>query len=195
MSVSSRFFAIGFSAIVVSLQACSSAPSPSKSASAPSALLGVDGQPCVGGVDAAPDGAVSVEDATLLASSRDAAGKGKLCAGTVFEAKKNIPVYRVWNSAKPYTEIGRWWSLSRPAGPVDKYREQNAICPEWSDLDVVSVCEIKAGSHFVMGPGQSAKCEGNREYPRSVTNQVYIDNDTREKRVFVDNCKKLGSWP
>jgi hypothetical protein len=30
---------------------------------------------------------------------------------------------------------------------------------------------------------------------RSATNQVYIDNDTRQNRVLVDHCEQQGEWP
>ncbi len=43
-----------------------------------------------------------------------------------------VKIYRVWNKAKPYTQLGRWWSFSVPKGPVDDYRKNNAICLEWS---------------------------------------------------------------
>lgn len=136
-----------------------------------------------------------MDDPTLLASALGAAGAGKLCAGAVFEATRPLTLYRVWQRDRAYTELGRWWTFERPEGPRDRYRGQNVICPEWSALDAWSRCELRAGARFVLGPGQSARCEGGLTLPVSPTNQVYIDNDARAQRVFVERCEPLGAWP
>ncbi len=154
----------------------------------------VDGVACVGAVNPPPAGAKEVPDDELAKSAIDATGKGKLCTARIFEATAPIKVYRVWNSQKSYTEFGKWWSFAKPVGPVATYREQNAICPEWSDLDRLSVCEIKVGARFAAGPGQSATCASS-SYEKSSVNQVFIPNDTRENKVFVDHCEQLGAWP
>jgi hypothetical protein len=146
-------------------------------------------------VAAAPEGARPVEDPALLASALGAAGAGKLCAGAVFEAMRPLVVYRVWQRDRPYTELGRWWAFERPEGPREQYRARNAICPEWSALDALSRCELRAGARFVLGPGQSARCEGGATLAASPTNQVYIDNDARAQRVLVERCEPLGAWP
>jgi|GEM_PF-630124 len=153
------------------------------------------GAACVGTVRAAPAGAREVEDAALLKSAIADPGQGKLCTGKVFEATAPIKVYRVWTAAKAYTEIGGWWSFDRPTGPVAKYREANDICPEWSTLDTVSSCTIKAGARFVVGPGQSADCADHVHYAASAENQVFVPNDTRAGKVYVDGCQKLGTFP
>jgi hypothetical protein len=160
-----------------------------------SAIGPVDGVACVGVVAEAPLGAKEVSDEALAALATGATGKGKLCTARVFEAIAPMKVYRVWNSEKSYTEIGSWWSFDKPAGPTETYRAQNAVCPEWSALDRLSVCEIKIGARFAMGPGQSATCEGDKEYPKSPVNQVFIPNDTRERKVYVEHCAELGAWP
>jgi hypothetical protein len=154
----------------------------------------VDGIACVGSIDAAPEGAKEVADEVLAKSAIDETGKGKLCMTRVYEVTAPIKVYRVWNSQKSYTELGKWWSFSKPVGPVASYREQNAICPEWSELDRLSVCELKVGAHFALGPGQSATCN-EAKYEKSPVNQVFIPNDTREQKVFVDHCEQLGAFP
>ncbi len=150
---------------------------------------------CVGAMAEPPEGARAVHDPALLESALGADGQGKLCAGAVFEATRPVTVYRVWQRDRAYTELGRWWSLDRPEGSREAYRQRNAICAEWSALDVWSRCELRAGARFVMGPGQSARCEGGAVLPRSETNQVYIDNDARQGRVYVDRCAQLGAWP
>lgn len=154
----------------------------------------VDGVACVGAIEPVPEGAKEVADEELAKSAIDETGKGKLCMTRAYEVIAPIKVYRVWNSQKSYTELGKWWSFTKPVGPVDAYREQNAICPEWSDLDRVSVCELKVGAHFAVGPGQSATCAATK-YEKSPVNQVFISNDTRENKVFVDHCEQLGAFP
>lgn len=154
----------------------------------------IDGVACVGAVDPMPEGVKEVTDEALAQSAIDKTDAGKLCMTRVYEVVAPVKVYRVWNSQKTYTEFGKWWSFAKPAGPVDAYREQNAICPEWSDLDRLTVCEIKVGSRFAVGPGQSAKCNSTT-YQKSKVNQVFIPNDTRENKVFVDHCEQLGAFP
>lgn len=154
----------------------------------------VDGIACAGSFDPLPDGVKEVSDEAMALSAIDESGKGKLCMARVFEVVTPIKVFRVWNSQKSYTELGRWWSFAKPSGPVDTYREQNAICPEWSDLDRVSACEISVGARFAIGPGQSAQCSATK-YEKSAVNQVYIPNDTREDKVFVEHCEQLGAFP
>ncbi len=158
---------------------------------------GVDGVACVGGIVTPPAGLAPVEDAALLQKALDASGKGKLCVGKVFEAKTKVVLYRVWNKDKSYTQLGGWWSLTPPKGPVDKYRVEEDICPEWSDLNVVSQCTLKVGAHVVIGPGQSADCANNVKYPKSAANQVFVPNDTRATppQVFVEGCTDGAAWP
>lgn len=154
----------------------------------------LDGQSCTGFIDPAPEGSQPADDAPLLQAALGKTGEGKLCAGQVLEATQPLAVYRVWNQAKDYTEFGSWWSFIRPTGPADHYREDNAICPEWSELNQLTVCTLKVGAHFVMGPGQSASCM-MMMYGKSGVNQIYIPNDTRASKIYVEGCMRLGAWP
>ena len=154
----------------------------------------LDGQTCTGTFDAMPAGTQATDDAALLQAALGKTGEGKLCAGQALEATQPVAVYRVWNQAKDYSEFGSWWSIARPTGPADHYREDNAICPEWSELNQLTVCTLKVGAHFVMGPGQSASCM-MMMYGKSGVNQLYIPNDTRAGKVYVENCMRLGTWP
>jgi hypothetical protein len=151
---------------------------------------------CPGKVEPA-DGLKEIDDPSLLKQALGDPGKGSLCTGKTFEAVKPVTVYRVWNKADPGTQLGRWWSFARPAGPVEAYRTANEICPEWSDLDNVSECKLKAGTHVVVGPGQSATC-AKGAYPASPTNQVFVNNDTRDPanpKLLVDGCTPGSAWP
>lgn len=165
------------------------------SAHAPSTPIGpIDGVACAGTIASLPEGLKEVSDDIVAGSALDESGKGKLCMARIYEVVAPMKVYRVWNSEKSYSEFGQWWSFAKPTGPLEAYRAQNAICPEWSALDRVTVCEIKVGTRIAIGPGQSAKCT-TAEYEKSAVNQVFIPNDTRENKVFVDNCQQLGAFP
>ncbi|TDR81516.1 hypothetical protein [Paludibacterium purpuratum] len=154
---------------------------------------------CTGDVQAPPAGLEEVQDPTLLAKAIGAPQQGKLCTGKVFKLAETggnmVTVYRVWDASKPYTALGGWWSFSAPQGPRDAYRQENEICPAWSALNKVSHCTIKAGALIVVGPGQSAKCSDDLNYPTSPVNQVYIPNDAQNNQVFVENCQDDGDWP
>lgn len=154
----------------------------------------LDGVACVGSIEPVPAALMEIEDPALLNEALGKSGDGKLCAGRVYSATQAVTVYRVWNSAKSYTEFGRWWSLSKPTGPVESYRQENAICPEWSDLNQLTRCSIKVGARVVIGPGQSATCMAMM-YEKSAVNQVYMANDTRINMLYVEGCTQLGAWP
>ena len=151
-------------------------------------------QSCVGEVVKPPEGLREVQDDALLASALGQPGKGALCKGKVFQADQPVTLYRVYDASKSYTLYGRWWSLEVPQGPRSQYQQQNAICPEWSPLNVVSACKLKVGSRVVIGPGQSAQCVGS-SIPASAVNQVYVPNDSRHNVLFVENCTEAQAWP
>lgn len=150
---------------------------------------------CVGSVGPAPEGARAVEDPALLARAIGAPEAGKLCAGVVYEATRPIALYRVWQRDRAYTERGRWWSLERPMISREQYQRDNAICPEWSALDALSRCELRAGARFVIGTGQSVRCRDQSVLPASATRQVYVDNDGQRSVFFVERCEQLGAFP
>jgi hypothetical protein len=158
-------------------------------------IAGIDGKACIGTIIAPPAGLVETDDTELLKTAQGESGQGKLCAGKVFVAEKPVAVYRVWDSAHSYTSYGSWWSLSDPQGPKDNYRKEEDICPEWSALDRMSACFLKIGAKVVIGPGQSVNCNNSLSYPPSAVNQVYIPNDSRNNKVFVENCSAGVDWP
>ncbi len=157
-------------------------------------LFGVDGIACVGNIMTLPAGLSEVTDTGLLSAAEGEFGKGKLCAGKVFEVQNPVNVYRVWDSTRPYSVFGSWWSLSYPEENRDSYRKQEDICPEWSALDRVTTCTLKIGTHIVIGPGQSVVCE-HGIIPQSEVNQVYVPNDSQNNKIFVDNCNTGIEWP
>jgi hypothetical protein len=156
--------------------------------------VGLDGIACVGDVMEPPAGLVEAEDKALLAVTLGASGKGRLCAGKVYQVDSPLTVYRVWDSSRSYSADGQWWSFSPPSASRQSYREENVICPTWSALDRMSVCTLKKGTLIVIGPGQSADCP-ERRYAQSATNQVYVPNDSLQKKIVVENCTVTVSWP
>lgn len=118
----------------------------------------------------------ATEDDELLADSIGQAEKGKLCQGKVFQSKKEsqVVLYRAWNSTNPYSKLGNWWALTEPQGDVAQYRSDYEICYQWSPLDKMVRCTLKAGAKVVIGTGQSAYCSEYLSYPASAKLQVYI---------------------
>ncbi|MCE9687336.1 hypothetical protein LZP73_14165 [Shewanella sp. AS16] len=120
---------------------------------------------------------IPIEDPELLAQSLGETDQGKLCQGQVYRVKEDteIPLYRAWNSTNPNSKMGNWWAFSVPAGSSSQYRQQYEICYQWSPLDRMSSCTLKANTKVVVGTGQSATCSEYLTYPTSVEQQIYID--------------------
>lgn len=150
---------------------------------------------CIGSILPTPPGLVVTTDTELLQQALGAPGEGKLCQGQVMIAEAPVLVYRVWDQAKPYSLYGSWWSFEKPLTQREQYRRDNAICPEWSALDIVSVCQIKIGSKLVIGTGQSADCQGDTDLPTSPVNQVYLPNHQQQNQIQVEQCSLGEPWP
>ncbi|UXY15509.1 hypothetical protein N8I74_00390 [Chitiniphilus purpureus] len=159
------------------------------------AQTGVDGEACVGEVRAAAPGLAEAANPALLGQARFASGKGGTCTAKVFTVAAPVLLYRVFDSGRPYSRLGGWWSLTRPAGPLEAYRAAYAICPEWSNLDRVVACEVRPGSQIVIGTTQSATCADGSTYPRTGENQVYVANDGKAGIVHVGTCSEAAAWP
>lgn len=150
---------------------------------------------CVGSVVVPAAGLEPIDDVKLVEIARGAPGEGKLCTGKAYQVRQALPVYRVWDSSRPGSEFGSWWSFSPPAANLDDYREAEAICPEWSAPDRLSVCRLKPGARITVGPGQSAQCADGSSYPPSAANQVYIPNDSAKGKLYVEDCAPAEPWP
>ncbi|RVU37231.1 hypothetical protein EOE67_11605 [Rheinheimera riviphila] len=150
---------------------------------------------CIGNVLPAPAGLIAASDPLLLQNALGAPGTGKLCLGQVLIVTEHILVYRVWDQTRPESLYGSWWSFNKPGNNLEQYRIDNAICPEWSALDVVSVCQVKIGSKLVTGPGQSATCSDKLTYPPSPVNQIYLPNNLQQNLLQVENCSAGAPWP
>lgn len=156
--------------------------------------LGLDGVPCSGPVPIMVQGLTGTSNDPLIGAALAVSDKGGVCNARTFKAAEPVRVYRVYDSSRPYSALGKWWSLSRPSVSREQYRVAYAICPEWSALDRLISCELKPGAELVLGTTQSVQCEGTR-YPKSADIQVYIANDSRAQTVYVDNCIEEPVWP
>lgn len=101
---------------------------------------------------------------------------GGLCAGQVYTVTTPITLYRVWNSTFAGSQLGHWWTWQKPQGAIADYRQQNAICYQWSPLDKLTQCQIAAGTQLVIGSGQSARCSAFLAYPVSSQLQIFLAN-------------------
>jgi len=156
---------------------------------------GIDGVACVGAVGNPGAGFTEAANAALQARAQLPTGQGGVCLAKVFSITAPVTLYRVFDASKPYTRQGSWWSLARPAGSRADYRVANAICPEWSPLDRLAVCQIRPGSQVVLGTTQSATCADGTTLPKSAQIQVFVANDGRAGFIHTGACLEDTSWP
>lgn len=156
--------------------------------------LDVEGRPCPLSGERLPSGLERVDDVALLDTVRLPAGKGGLCSGATYVARKPVRVWRLWDGSRPWTAYGGWWALGAPLPPRERYREAHAICPDWSALDRLIVCELKPGAVVAIGPTQSADC-GAARLPPTAHTQVYVQNQAASERVDMAQCLDGGTWP
>lgn len=136
-----------------------------------------------------------VTDDALLTKALGQVDKGGLCTGQVYQAKAdaNVMLFRAWNSTNPNSKLGKWWAFGKPEGKTADYRKDYVICYEWTPLDMLAQCRVKAGTKIVVGPGQSMQCSQYLTYPASARQQVYIDDAAGS----LDNCSTFNgtfSW-
>ncbi len=149
------------------------------------------GAACAGPVDAPPPGLAPVDEpAPGFAIGQP--GKGALCEGKVLTAKSPVTVYRVFSAdyetSKQAGPLGAYWTLKKPTGTLAAYRSTYEVCAEWNDLDTLNECTLDVGAKVVLGPGQSAACDGGKEYPKSPENQLLIVKV--DGKVPVSHCKQ-----
>lgn len=150
-----------------------------------------EGATCTGRVDAPPKGLTASEEAAPSFAIGQP-GKGALCEGKVFTAKEPVTVYRVFSAdyatSKQAGPLGAYWTFAKPTGKQADYRATYEICTEWNKLDTLNECTVDVGAKIVLGPGQSATCDGGKEYAQSAANQVLIVKV--DGKVPVSNCKQ-----
>lgn len=156
---------------------------------------GVDGAPCEGLVADAVDGLTGSSNASLLAKAQQPTGKGGVCSAKVFAVTEPVGLYRVFDGSNPHSKFGSWWSLKQPGSSRQAYRAENAICPEWSNLDRLVHCEVHPGTQIVLGTTQSASCADGSQFPRTPVIQVFVPNDGRAGIIHVGKCTEATIWP
>jgi hypothetical protein len=138
---------------------------------------------------------VKIEDTELLAQTLGQPNAGKLCQGQVYQAKENTQVilFRAWNATNPNSQLGNWWAFKSPRGQTAQYRSDYEICYQWSPLDKLTHCTLKAGAKVVLGTGQSAVCSEYLTYPVSAKKQVYL----ADAKADLTDCRSYNgefSW-
>ena len=181
---------ITLSLSIIVLVSCAQVPADKVVVSQQPDTTSVPAQACVGTTtlpSSLRDSFVPAVDAELLDASLGEPGKGGLCQGQVYISTgiKNVTLYRAWNSTNPGSTYGKWWAFNRPSGKVAQYREDFEICYQWSPLDKLVTCELKAGTKVVVGNGQSAYCSEYLTYGVSARQQVYISDASQS----VINCE------
>jgi len=131
-----------------------------------------------------------VSDDALLETALGMPEEGKLCQAKVYQVKTDasVTLYRAWNSTNEKSRFGQWWAFTPPEGKVARYRSDYEICYQWSPLDKMTQCDIKAGSKVVIGTGQSAKCSEYLSYPASPVLQIYI----ADAKSISDACRDFN---
>lgn len=127
----------------------------------------------------------------------DEPGNGGLQLAQSYEVTKpNVKVYRLWNSEHAGGEMGNWWTFRDPRRvAVSQFRREYNVCAGWGNpLDMLTSATLKVGTHVVLGPGQSAKCNPFLTYPASPRQQVYIPYyDDVPIADRVENVERLGT--
>ncbi|ENK1947515.1 hypothetical protein AB3A00_003426 [Vibrio cholerae] len=170
--------------LIAAIQGCANEPSVSQPISS--------GLNCVGSTALSgelSDKFTPVQDESLLSQAIGEPLQGKLCQGSVYESTQDVIIYRAWNSTNPKSQLGQWWSFELPSGYTAGYRKNFEICYQWSPLDKLAKCTLKAGTKVVVGNGQSAKCSEYLSYPVSEKQQVFIS----EAASVVENCQVYDS--
>ncbi len=189
-SISSTFMLLALSGCTLTQENASTASEENQTHSASSHSTATAGeQNCLGSTEL-PDHIatqfVAVNDPTLLNSALGQPEQGKLCQGQVYQAKADSQVilYRAWNSTNPYSQFGKWWAWNKPFGKVAQYRSDYEICYQWSPLDKLVSCTLKAGTKVVVGNGQSAKCSEYLTYDVSEAQQIFLP----DAENALENC-------
>jgi hypothetical protein len=102
-------------------------------------------------------------------------------------------IYRAYNGTHPQSKLGVWWALEEPSGSVSAYRRNYEICYQWSPLDRLVKCTLRAGARVVLGTGQSVVCSQHLTYSTSASLQLYVVDAERDAFDCMDFDGML-SW-
>lgn len=156
--------------------------------------LGIDNVACLGTVTEQPPELHEITLPALQKRAQFISGKGGVCSAKVFSVITPIPIYRIYDASQADSKFGGWWTFKRPSGTKEAYRADNAICEEWSRLDRMLSCKLKAGATIVIGTTQSAMCNNGLILPKTIENQIFIPNDITTGTIYVDSCQEEKIW-
>lgn len=115
------------------------------------------------------------------------------CAST-YTTKKDMKVWRAYNSENPYSKSGKWWTAHDIEGSISGYRQKYEICPSYSPLDRMEECSLPAGSTIVVGSGQSAKCNEYFKFASDKELQIYMPDATVDSLAGCKTYKAFFDW-
>lgn len=168
--------------LLLLLPACAVAP--------PRGEVGIDGIACAIADAPVPAALQARPELAVPRAAVGASGHGGICRGRVYEVREPVQIHRLWE-ARRRDEIGTWWTFRVPTGSRAAYRADYAVCRAWNALDHAVTCTLKPGTLVVIGPGQSAVC-GEKTYPKSPVNQVYVPADARDGSIPAEECSVRG---
>ena len=157
--------------------------------------FGIDGVACEGRAPDAVHGLMPSDNPALLRQAQLASGKGGTCTAKVYAVQQPVVLYRVFDSTVPYSRFGGWWSMVRPTGTPESYRNAFAICPAWSRLDRLVSCEVHPGTQVVVGTTQSVSCGDGQVFPKTADIQVFVPNNGEKGIFHVGACSPPAVWP
>ena len=122
-------------------------------------------------------------------------GEGGLCAAQLITQTSYAgPLFRVYDSSKPNTRLGSWWSLNPPPKSEAEWRAMYAVCYEFDTAaDQYIECYIKPNTMYVLGFTQSEACSDNTRYAQTDSMQVYVN--AYDNHSMFQNCSEPKQTP
>lgn len=103
---------------------------------------------------------------------------------TLYITPNPIRIWRVYDTLRPWSKTGRWWSLELPGESIEEYRKSMAICPEWSECTGLVTGIIRRGEPIIIGTTSEVVCD-TVQYGDTSVIQVFIPDTRSIKRVKV----------
>lgn len=150
-------------------------------------------EPCKGNLSSAPEGFQPIDAPELIAQAKKGPGQGGVCDAQAYRVSGTRAIYRAYNGTHPQSKLGAWWALEEPSGSVSTYRKDYEICYQWSPLDRLVKCTLRAGAKVVLGTGQSVVCSEHLSYSTSASLQLYVA-DAAQDALDCTDFDGMLSW-
>lgn len=150
-------------------------------------------EPCKGQLSTAPEGFQPIDAPELIAQAKKGPGEGGACDARAYQVSGTRAIYRAYNGTHPQSKLGAWWALEEPSGSVSAYRRNYEICYQWSPLDRLVKCTLRAGAKVVLGTGQSVVCSEHLTYSTSASLQLYVA-DAKQDALDCTDFDGMLSW-